>query len=204
MIELVRKKISIGLHVLIRPRRGGFHYTPSELEVMFRDIACAKSAGANGVVIGVLTKNSTFDLPALRELIEAALPMRVTIHRAFDVCKNPFGALGELIDAGADAVLSSGQARSAVEGLSLLTELRSLAVGKIEIMAAGKLTVRNVDVIRRTSGLTSFHVGSGVCVRQRDGRPDGFFSSGELEVVDSVKVAAIIEALGSIGGMETR
>jgi copper homeostasis protein len=195
MIELVRKHISIALHVLIRPRRGGFHYTPAEFDVMLRDVARAKSVGANGIVIGVLTKNSTFDLPRLRELIEAALPMRVSIHRAFDVCKNPFGALGELIDAGADAVLTSGQARSAVEGLTLLTELHSLAASKIEIIAAGKIKARNVGVIRRNSGLTSFHVGSGVSIRQKDGRPDGFFSSGELEEVDAGKVAAIIEAL---------
>lgn len=195
LIEGVRNSIGISVHVLIRPRRGGFHYTEEEFEVMLRDVAHAKSCGANGVVFGVLTKESTFDIVRIHELIEAARPMRVVIHRAFDVCKNPFGALGELIDAGADAILTSGQARSAVEGLGLLTELNTTAASRIEIVAAGKISVRNVSLLRKKSGIGSFHVGSGVCVRQRDGRPDGFFSSGELEVVSRTKVFAIIEAL---------
>ena len=43
------------LHVLIRPRAGDFVYTAAELGAMLDDVAAAKRAGADGVVIGALS-----------------------------------------------------------------------------------------------------------------------------------------------------
>lgn len=56
MIALTRKVLSIGLHVMIRPRGGDFCYSDAEFEVMKRDIITAKQFGADGVVFGVLKK----------------------------------------------------------------------------------------------------------------------------------------------------
>lgn len=38
----------VALHVLIRPRAGGFHYTDDEFDIIQRDIIAAKMAGADG------------------------------------------------------------------------------------------------------------------------------------------------------------
>src|SRR5947209_6374191 len=54
LIELTRARVSIPLHVMIRPRAGDFCYEASELEIMQRDLALAKTLGANGVVFGIL------------------------------------------------------------------------------------------------------------------------------------------------------
>jgi len=54
LIGLVRKNISIGLHVIIRPRAGDFCYTSQEFEVMQQDVLAAKELGADGVVFGIL------------------------------------------------------------------------------------------------------------------------------------------------------
>ena len=54
MIAAVRKKIEIGLHVMIRPRGGDFLYSADEFGIMQRDILIAKQLGANGVVFGIL------------------------------------------------------------------------------------------------------------------------------------------------------
>jgi copper homeostasis protein len=54
LVELVREKITIGLHVMIRPRGGDFCYTAEEFETMRRDIGVAKRLGVDGVVFGIL------------------------------------------------------------------------------------------------------------------------------------------------------
>ena len=43
MIAVVRKEISIGLHVMIRPRGGNFPYSSSEFEAMKHDLEVARN-----------------------------------------------------------------------------------------------------------------------------------------------------------------
>ena len=51
----VRERGEMAVNVLIRPREGGFVYSDEEVSVMAEDIAAVRMAGADGVVIGVLT-----------------------------------------------------------------------------------------------------------------------------------------------------
>ena len=73
-IARARAKISIGLHVIIRPRGGDFLYEAPEHEVMLEDIATAKSLGVDGAVIGALAANATVDVARTRELVEKRAP----------------------------------------------------------------------------------------------------------------------------------
>src|SRR5438876_9507031 len=52
LIATVRQTISIGLHVMIRPRGADFCYSNDEFQIMQRDIVVAKQLGADGVVLG--------------------------------------------------------------------------------------------------------------------------------------------------------
>src|SRR5205814_16785 len=102
LIAAVRERVTIPLFVLIRPRTGDFLYTADERDVMRRDIAIAKSLGADGVVFGALTADGDIDADLVRELLEAARPMQVTFHRAFDFAHNQDAALEALISCGVD------------------------------------------------------------------------------------------------------
>ena len=55
MIATTRQKLSIGLHVMIRPRAGDFCYTADEFEVMRRDVLMAKQLGAEASYSGFST-----------------------------------------------------------------------------------------------------------------------------------------------------
>jgi copper homeostasis protein len=147
MIRRARMIAGIKLHVIIRPRGGDFLFDDDEFAVMEGDIDTAKTEGADGIVIGLLTAEAKIDVERSRRLIERARPMSVTFHRAFDMTADPFAALETLIGLGVDRVLTSGQEESVLEGLPLLTELIRRAGDRIVIMPGGGITARNVDRI---------------------------------------------------------
>jgi copper homeostasis protein len=107
-IELVRSKISAGLHVMIRPRGRRFFYSLEEFETMRRDIMVAKKLGVDGVVLGILDAHGNVDIARSRELVELARPLNVTCHRAFDMSADLFRSLEDICATGADRVLTSG------------------------------------------------------------------------------------------------
>lgn len=157
LIKAVLGLSGIRKHVLIRPRSGDFLYTPAEVDIMVEDIRCVRELGADGVVVGSLTAEGGIDLPALRRMKEAAGTMSVTFHRAFDVCARPAQALEQLIEAGCDRVLTSGQARSAEDGAPLLRELVRQAAGRIIVMPGCGVNPGNAAYILKETGATELH-----------------------------------------------
>ena len=61
MIAEACRRLTIPVHVLIRPRAGDFVYSPAELAAMRFDIETARKLGAAGVVLGVLRTDATID-----------------------------------------------------------------------------------------------------------------------------------------------
>lgn len=62
----------VEVHVLVRPRAGGFHYDRDEIALTERDVRRAVEAGAHGVVIGALDAAGDLDLDAMARLRDAA------------------------------------------------------------------------------------------------------------------------------------
>ena len=112
LFQEIRRYTDIPIHVLIRPRFGDFLYTEHEFRIMEEDIRSFKELGAQGAVIGILKENGDLDADRMKILMEEAEGMKVTLHRAFDVCRDPFAALEQAKDLGVDIVLTSGQKNS--------------------------------------------------------------------------------------------
>ena len=91
MIAEACRRLTIPVHVLIRPRAGDFVPSPAELATMRFDIEMARTLGAAGVVFGVLRPDATIDRDQTAALIELARPMSVTFHKAFDQTPEPAG-----------------------------------------------------------------------------------------------------------------
>jgi len=164
MIAAVRKKIKIGLQVMIRPRGGDFFYSEDEFGTMQRDILIAKQLGAGGVVFGILNIDGNIDVPRMRQLIDLARPLKVTCHRAFDMACDVNRALEDLIDLGADRVLTSGGRKSAVDAMPTLAQLVQQAQGRISVMACGELSIANVKAVIAYTNVREVHAGLGTAV----------------------------------------
>ena len=156
-IALAREKVEIDLYPIIRPRGGDFLYDDLEFAIMQKDIAVCKQLGCNGVVIGLLTADGKVDVPRTQLLVEQAWPMGVTFHRAFDMTEDPLQALEDIIAAGCERILTSGQRNTAPEGIDLLKTLVKLAEGRIIIMAGSGVRANNIAMLVKETGATEFH-----------------------------------------------
>ena len=157
LFRQVRRDCPVKVNVLIRPRFGDFLYDQAELEEMAEEIDAFRELGANGVVIGVLTPDGALDQAAMARLMERAGGMEVTLHRAFDMTRDPFAALETAVSLGCRTILTSGQERSAAAGKDLLRELRTRAAGRIDIMAGSGVRKDNIQEIHDHTGIITFH-----------------------------------------------
>lgn len=152
-----RELVQAPIHAMIRPHTHGFVYDREDLLVMQRDIEAARACGMDGVVLGPLGTDNCIHGGQLRSLVEAAMPMRVAFHRAFDRTPDPIAAVSALIDAGVQIVLTSGQAPTARDGAAMLRTLRAYAGDALIILAGGAVRGDHVaDLIERT-GLSEVH-----------------------------------------------
>ena len=155
LFEEIRKVSTIRMHALIRPRFGDFCYTDYEFAIIRREVAMYREMGAEGVVIGCLNPDGSLNMEQMEILMEEAGGMSVTLHRAFDVCRDPFEALDQAKKLGIHTILTSGQKNSASAGRDLLKELTERAGDAIDIMAGGGV---NAQVIRELAPYTGAHV----------------------------------------------
>lgn len=171
LVREVAGRVPVPVNVLVRPREGGFVYTRREVDLMVRDIQeIGQTLGAHGVVIGALDRHGDIDLPAMRRMVEAARPygLHLTFHRAFDVCRDPLGALERVIELGFDTLLTSGQAATALEGAPLIRQLVQQADGRISIMAGAGITPCSAAEVALATGCQWLHASG----KGRDGRYD--------------------------------
>ncbi len=157
-ILLALKLLSVELYVMIRPRGGDFLYSDDEFETMLHDIEFAKKAGADGVVLGVLNHDGTVDIERTKRLAEAAHPLAVTFHRAFDMTPDPFQALEDVISAGAGRILTSGLRPTALAGATVIAELVKKAGDRIRIMAGSGINDNNALEIINLTNVGEIHL----------------------------------------------
>jgi len=203
-IGLVRRAIAtangaLKIHVIIRPRGGDFLYDDDERQAMADDIDAVAAAGADGIVVGLLSEDGAIDEPSMAALITRARPLSVTCHRAFDVTKDPMASLEALIRLGVDRLLTSGQEPTVLGGAPLIRRLIGAAAGRIVVMPGGDITVRNAARILAETGASELHFAafemqsSGMTWR-REGIPMG----GALRPPEFDRPVTTARAIGAI------
>lgn len=158
MMARCRDMVRVPIHVMLRPREGDFVYSEDELQIMLRDIGAARSAGVDGVVCGILHRDGTINTDQMAAIVEAARPLRVVCHRAFDHTGDANSALEALMGLGVNEVLTSGHGKTAVDGMSQLAEHCRQANNRIGIMAGGGVRAENVREIAAFTKVPAVHV----------------------------------------------
>lgn len=161
LMRTVREQLHIPIFEIIRPRGGNFVYSETEFAEMKRSIGEAKQARIDGVVLGILTKDRLVDIERTCELVAIARPLPVTFHRAFDDCANLHEALEDVVQTGASRILTSGGAKSAPEGASMLAELVRLASERVVILPGGGINASNLSEVAKHTHAREFHSGLG-------------------------------------------
>ena len=156
-LQLARERLHINICVLIRPRAGDFLYNELEFETILKDVEYCKQLGIDGVVVGCLRPDNTFDETQMKAIAAVAGNMELVSHRAFDATPNPFEAMETLINLGYHRILTSGQANVALDGIPVLKQLVDLAQARIDIMAGSGVLVTNIEQLARATGAKDFH-----------------------------------------------
>ncbi len=185
MVRSVRGKISIPLHMMIRPRGGDFCYSDGEFETMHHETETAKTLGVDGVVFGILDSGGNIDVGRSGQLLELARPMSVTFHRAFDECSDLFRGMDDLRTLGIDRVLTSGGKGEILDNARLMRDLASRSNGTVKIMAGGGVNFENISDLLRLAGVDEVHTLSAVLGQG-------------VKVVDADKVRKMVRLLDDV------
>lgn len=204
LLRRAKSETGLPVHALLRPRFGDFLYTREEFSLMLEDASALLEAGADAIVSGFLTPEGDLDLPRLERLVGLAhgAGKRFTLHRAFDLCRDPIRALAQCEDLGVDTILTSGQAASCLEGLPLISRLAGLSK-RVEILIGAGVTAAVVRQIRASLPQAgSFHMSGKKVVEsamtyRKEGVNMGLPSMSEFEIwrTDESQVRAAWEVL---------
>jgi copper homeostasis protein len=186
LIEAVTAAVDIPVNVIVRPHSRSFVFDDDDFAVMLRDVRAVAAAGANGVVIGMLTPDGEIDREGLARTIDAADGLAITFHRAFDETRDLHEALDVLL--GFDAVtnvLTSGGKPPVLQAEEMIRTLLQQAAGShCTVLAGAGLTVDALAGFVQSTRVKAVHFGSGV-------RIDG----NGLAPLDPQKIARVRAAL---------
>lgn len=163
----VKKRTSLPLHVLIRPRYGDFLYSDYEFSVLMEEVLRYVKLGADGIVTGCLNADGTLDMERMKRIVAAAQKGRtkVILSRAFDLCADPLEALEQAVELGIDTILTSGQQENCLDGEALLHTLNQKAAGRIRILIGGGVNAGVVEELSTSLKMKNFHMSGKILER---------------------------------------
>ena len=207
LIEEVLAAVTIPVNVLLRPRFGDFCFTDAEKRILIREVETCRDLGVHGVVLGALLPDGRLDRDHLAQCIKAGGPnLSHTLHRAFDLCRDPFEGLEDAVALGFDTILTSGQQAKAIEGAALLGRLVEKAAGRIQILAGSGVKTCSVIGFPFGTHTTAIKVAEaeGALADGAD-EIDMVINVGRLldgdEAYVQAEVAALVEACHSRGAL---
>lgn len=152
----------VPVRAMVRPRAGDFVFSLADRDAMLADIAAVRQAGLEGVVLGASLPDGRLDIELLEQLAAAAGNMPRTLHRAFDLVPDMAEAIEQAIALGFDTILTSGRARTALDGLDDLALAHRLAGGRITIMAGSGVSAQTAPAILSRVPVAAVHASCGI------------------------------------------
>ncbi len=144
LIRQCVNRSEVEVHVMVRHKEGGFQITKEDQFLMSLDIEAAKTAGAHGVVFGILD-NENLVSNKNRDLVQLAhnLGLKATFHRAFDFVPDFRTAIEKVVSFGFDRLLTSGLQPKAENGMAVISEIQQTYRHKIQVIAGSGISLEN-------------------------------------------------------------
>lgn len=164
LIEQAVHEAKIPFRVMIRPHARSFVYDQDDMRTIIRDVELAREAGAEAIVFGALTADGQVDEEALRQVLAAAGPMKMTFHRAIDEAVDIMEALETILAyEGITDILTSGGAQQAVQAVDTIRRMTEIARAQgVHILAGSGLSMDNAAAFIEQTGVNRVHFGSAV------------------------------------------
>lgn len=158
---VVKKAIELELPtiVMIRTRADDFYFSDCELNLMIEEAESLLDAGADGIAFGALNIDKEINIEWTKRFIELAHERGkvFVFHRAIDQVRDYHRGIELLISLGCDRILTSGQGKSAEEGIVALEEIQFKYGDKIEILPGAGINEWNGKVIMEKIGVVQLH-----------------------------------------------
>ncbi|MBM7701984.1 copper homeostasis protein CutC [Metabacillus iocasae] len=166
LIEQVKKKVNIPLHVMIRPHNQSFQYNECDVQTMIRDIEVVKDIGVDGIVIGCLNKDKEIDERVLQLLLHKAKGLDITFNEAFDQLKDQEKGLETLVKYNQiTRVCTSGADKSALNGIPQIKKMKRRLKGTtLQILGIKGLKPENLHAFLSVTNVNEVSIGAGVRV----------------------------------------
>ncbi len=163
-LKYVKQNTAVKVVAMCRPREGGFFYNAHERKTLLYDAVAFAEQGAEGIVFGCLRENGEIDLDFAEAVVRLVRGVDIVFHKAFDVAVGSKVANAKaLSDIGVTRILTSGGAKTALEGADIIGELVR-TVGGIQIIAGGGVRSHNVRELVERSGCRQVHTSAFVPV----------------------------------------
>ena len=159
VLRKVKEETDLWVICMVRPRAGGFFYTPEEKEILMLEARELLEAGADGLAFGFLRADAELDEKSTAEMTELIHSFRAeaVFHRAFDLCRDPEKMMEKLIFSGVDRVLTSGRQAKAWEGREEIRRLQEAFGDRIEILAGSGVNAENARRLMEYTGISQVH-----------------------------------------------
>ncbi len=191
-------KAPVPSYAMIRPRVGGFVFDRGEIDLLLWDIDAVRRAGLAGVVLGANLPDGRLDEPLLRRLAGHAEGLGLTLHRAVELVPDFAEAVEVAVGIGFERILTSGGAKTALEGMEALAGIVGHAAGRISIMPGSGVSIANAGLFRQRLGVSELHSSCSVAVREEDARLVSLGFAGETaRRTDAAAVRALKESFSA-------
>ena len=152
------RKVSIPIKVMIGSRPGNFTYNQNDVNTMLDSIEFCQKNGINDIAFGALNSNRKIDEKIINQIVSKYTGLNITFHKAIDLVDNQIEEIKRLLKFNQiKAVLTSGGKKNAVDGQENIKKLFEHFKDKIDIIAAGSITNKNIKKIHKTLGLKIYH-----------------------------------------------
>ncbi len=161
LIEKVMNSTDLPVKVMLRHRGGDFHYDEADRKRILEEYEQLLDLGVTEMVFGAVCDHR-LDMDLIKELCVDPRLKGLTIHKAIDTVEDPVMEVRRIIKELPYnelnlAILTSGGKETAREGIEVINNMSSICDGKVEVIAAGRITKENLSEIMALAKTTSFH-----------------------------------------------